>query len=335
MAAKDFYSLREGQKREVFTAISQQKGLPIYAVEKDWWVVQTLDIIFQLDMAQHLLFKGGTSLSKAWNLINRFSEDIDLALNRGFLGFEGGLISKSQVKKLRKKSFEFVTTDFYEMLQIGFRDKGYDKVTFDFENLEGDDQDPVSILIYYPAVTEHSKYVLPRVKVELGSRSLKDPYSDCEIISFVGERFSTRPFADTPVVVPCVNPERTFLEKLFLLHEEFQRPVQKIRVERLSRHLYDITKIYQSEHISGAYDQELINSIVRHRERFNNMRGVDYKTLLPPNLNPIPPDTLIDAWESDYKTMQSTMIPEESPTFSDLLSTVKEATEAFNALTFK
>jgi len=126
MAAKDFYSLREAQKKEVFTAISQQKGLPIYAVEKDWWVVQTLDIIFQIDMAQHLLFKGGTSLSKAWNLINRFSEDIDLALNREFLGFEGGLISKSQVKKLRKKSFEFVTTDFYEMLQIGFQDKGYD-----------------------------------------------------------------------------------------------------------------------------------------------------------------------------------------------------------------
>ena len=187
MAAKDFYSLSEEQKREVFTAISQQKGLPIYAVEKDWWVVQTLDIIFQLDMAQHLLFKGGTSLSKAWNLINRFSEDIDLALNREFLGFEGGLISKSQVKKLRKKSFEFVTTDFYEMLQKGFQDKGYDKVIFDFENLEGDDQDPVSILIYYPAVMEHSEYVLPRVKVELGSRSLKDPYSDCEIVSFVGD----------------------------------------------------------------------------------------------------------------------------------------------------
>lgn len=134
MAAKDFYSLREGQKREVFTAISQKKGLPIYAVEKDWWVVQTLDIIFQLEMAQHLLFKGGTSLSKAWNIINRFSEDIDLALNREFLGFEGGLINKSQVKKLRKKSFEFVTTDFYEMLQIRFQDNGYEKVKFDFEN---------------------------------------------------------------------------------------------------------------------------------------------------------------------------------------------------------
>ncbi|MFD2100127.1 nucleotidyl transferase AbiEii/AbiGii toxin family protein [Flagellimonas iocasae] len=334
MAAKDFYSLREGQKREVFTAISQKKGLPIYAVEKDWWVVQTLDIIFQLEMAQHLLFKGGTSLSKAWNIINRFSEDIDLALNREFLGFEGGLINKSQVKKLRKKSFEFVTTDFYEMLQIGFQDNGYDKVKFDFENLEGDDQDPVSILIYYPAVTDHSEYVLPRVKVELGGRSLKDPFTNCEIASFVGEEFSNQSFADTPITIPCVNPERTFLEKLFLLHEEFQRPEEKIRVERLSRHLYDVAKIYKSEHIGKAYNQELIMSIIRHRERFNSMKGVDYNTHYPPTLNPIPPEQLLGLWEADYNTMQTNMIPEDSPDFSDLLLIIKAAAETYNVLTF-
>ena len=104
MSAKDFYKLGEAQKREIFTVTAQQRGLPDYAVEKDWWVVQTLDIIFsQFEVAEHLLFKGGTSLSKAWQLINRFSEDIDLALNREYLGFDGGLISKSQVKKLREQ----------------------------------------------------------------------------------------------------------------------------------------------------------------------------------------------------------------------------------------
>ncbi len=272
--------IKRGRKGRSFTAVAQQKGLPVYAVEKDWWVVQTLDIIFsQLDVAENLLFKGGTSLSKAWHLIQRFSEDIDLALNREYLGFDGGLISKSQVKKLREKSFEFVTTIFYEALQKAFAEKGYTDVTFDFENLGDGDQDPVSILIYYPGVTEHSEYVLPRVKVELGSRSLKDPFTNCEIISFVGEQFPKRPFADSPITVPSVNPERTYLEKLFLLHEEFQKPNDKIRVERLSRHLYDITKIYNSEHKDKAYDQELIVSIIEHRERFNGMRGVDYNTL--------------------------------------------------------
>lgn len=334
MAAQDFYTLKEVQKSEILAATAQQKGFPIYAVEKDWWVVQTLDIIFHLKMATHLLFKGGTSLSKSWNLIHRFSEDIDLALNREYLGFGSGRISKSQVKKLREKSFGFVTTEFYELLQKGFYERGYTDLTFCFEDLGDGDQDPVSILIYYPAVTQHSDYVLPRVKVELGSRSLKNPFSYCEIVSFVGEQFPNRLFADIPISIPSVNPERTFLEKLFLLHEEFQRPTDKIRAERLSRHLYDLTKIYTSEHISGAYNQELIVSIIRHRERFNNLRGVDYKSLYPPNLNPIPPEQLLVAWEADYKTMQTNMIPEDSPNFSDLLAKVKEATERYNTLIF-
>ncbi len=335
MAAQDFYNLKKSQKLQIITQVAEQQNLPYFAIEKDWWVVQTLSIIFQLDVANHLLFKGGTSLSKAWQLINRFSEDIDLVLNREYLDFDGGLISKSQVKKLREASFEFVTTVFYEALQKAFAEKGYTEVTFDFENLGDGDQDPVSILIYYPAVTEHSEYVLPRVKVELGSRSLKDPCSNCEIASFVGEQFSELPFADVPITIPCVNPERTYLEKLFLLHEEFKKPQDKIRVERLSRHLYDITKIYNSKHKDKAYNQELIVAIIKHRERFNGMRGVDYSTLYPPNLNPIPPQEFIKAWEEDYKTMQTNMIPEDSPSFKDLLETVKQATKEYNALKFE
>lgn len=335
MSAKDFYKLGEAQKREIFTVTAQQRGLPDYAVEKDWWVVQTLDTIFQLDIAKHLLFKGGTSLSKAWKIINRFSEDIDLALNREYLGFNSGMVSKTQVKKLREKSFEFVTTEFYGLLQKAFAEKGYSDVSFDFENLGDGDQDPVSILIHYPAITEYSKYVLPRVKVEIGSRSLKDPFTNCEIVSFVGEEFSSQTFADTSITVPCVNPERTFLEKLFLLHEEFQRPEEKVRVERLSRHLYDASKIYKSEHVEKAYDSNLIKSIIQHRERFNNITGVDYKTLNPPSLHPIPSEQFLKAWEADYKTMQANMIPGDSPDFSDLLFIIQEATKKYNALIFE
>ena len=281
------------------------------------------------------MFKGGTSLSKAWGLISRFSEDIDLALNREYLGFDGGLISKSQVKRLRKKSFEFVKTVFYQALKKGFEEKGYTDVSFDFENLGDGDQDPVSILIYYPAVTAHSEYVLPRVKVELGSRSLKDPFTHCEITSFVSKQFPNLKFSEKPFSIPCVNPERTLLEKLFLLHEEFQKHQDKIRVARLSRHLYDISKIYNSKHQDKAYNQELIVSIKEHRARFNAMRGIDYNTLYPPTLDPIPPAAFIKAWENDYKTMQTNMIPVDSPSFDDLLDTVKQATKKYNALKFE
>ena len=335
MDNNNFHILNKKDKLLIIKQVAEQQNLPYFAVEKDWWVTQTLNIIFKSKFAEHLLFKGGTSLSKAWHLISRFSEDIDLALNREYLGFDDGLISKSQVKKLRQKSFEFVTNTFYKALQKAFKEKGFTDLSFEYENLGDGDQDPVSILIYYPAVTEHSKYVLPRVKVELGSRSLKAPFTNRKILSFIGEQFPNLPFADKPFSIPCVNPERTFLEKLFLLHEEFKKPQDKIRVKRLSRHLYDISKIYNSRHKDKAYKQELIISIIKHRERFNAMRGIDYNSLYPPTLNPIPSEDFIKDWKADYKTMQANMIPEESPDFDELLNTVKKVTKEYNILKFK
>jgi len=334
MNAKEFYILSTKEKKLILQTLKNKTAYPEFVFEKDWWVTQTLAIIFEMDVAEHLLFKGGTSLSKAWHLINRFSEDVDLALSREYLGFSSSLISKSQVKRLRQKSFEFVTTTFYNDLQKAFKEKGYTDVKFDFENLGDGDQDPVSILIYYPSVIQYSDYVLPRVKVELGSRSLKDPFSICQIQSFIGKQFSELPFSDSAIDIPCVNPERTFLEKLFLLHEEFQKPQEKMRVNRMSRHLYDIVKIYQSEHKKKIYDLALIESIIKHRERFNGIREVDYNSLFPPNLNPIPPNRLIKAWEQDYKTMQTSMIPDESPSFAEILKIVMQATKKYNELIY-
>ena len=101
---KIWHDADKNSKKVVFEEISKRIGMVSNAIEKDWWVVQTLGLIFEMDCAERLVFKGGTSLSKAWGLINRFSEDIDLALDRRYLGFEGNL-SNQQIKKLRKASF--------------------------------------------------------------------------------------------------------------------------------------------------------------------------------------------------------------------------------------
>ena len=85
MSEDSFYNLQRNEKVMIFQAISNQKGMSAFAVEKDWWVSRTLEIIFKMPISKHLVFKGGTSLSKAWKLINRFSEDIDLAIDREFL----------------------------------------------------------------------------------------------------------------------------------------------------------------------------------------------------------------------------------------------------------
>lgn len=332
MGAIDFYKLSTEEKKLIFTTAGERVGLPAYAVEKDWWVVQTLRIIFKMDIADHLLFKGGTSLSKAWGLIDRFSEDVDLVLSREYFGFESGLISKTQVRKLRSASFDYITKSFYEDLQKAYSERDIDDLKFDFENLGDGDQDPVSILIYYPLVIEHPGYIQPRVKVEVGSRSLVDPFTDRSFTSIVGEEFSNKPYADERITIPCINPERTYLEKLFLLHEEFQKPEEKIKVIRLSRHLYDINQIAKSEHRIKAIDPKLIKGIIAHRERFNGIRGIDYVTHFPPNLNPIPPNRYIKRWKEDYKKMQDEMIPGVSPSFNDLIDSVKQEVGKYNAL---
>lgn len=335
MAATDFHKLSADDKRTIFTTAGERVGLPAYAVEKDWWVVQTLRTLFQMDVGQHLLFRGGTSLSKAWGLINRFSEDIDLAINREFLGFDAGLISKTQVRKLRAASFGYITDEFSKDLKTAFFRAEYNGLTFDYENLGDGDQDPVSILVQYPAIIEHPEYIQPRVRVEIGSRSLKDPYTKRSITSIISEVFSDKSYADDEITIPCINPGRTYLEKLFLLHEEFQKPEAKIRVDRLSRHLYDLYQISKSKYREKAYDSKLISSIIAHRERYNGIKGVDYESHFPPNLSPIPPDKYIDAWKADYKKMRDEMIPEESPSFDNLIDRIKEEVTAFNEIKIK
>lgn len=332
MSYLNFYKSKNEDKESAFQEISSRIKLADYAIEKDWWVVQTLRVIFQMDAGQHLLFKGGTSLSKAWGVIDRFSEDIDLALNREFLGFDSGLISKTQVRKLRSASFKYITETFNSDLQTAFKASGIDELTFEYENLGDGDQDPVSILIYYPNVVDYPEYIQPKIKVEIGSRSMKDPYTNRSFRSMVGDIFSDKYYADTEISVPCINPERTYLEKLFLLHEEFQKPKEKIRVNRLSRHLYDIYRISQSEHKVKAQSAELIEAIIKHRARFSNMKGVDYDSHYPPTLNSMPPDEYIKAWEKDYEKMRTEMIPVESPSFEELIKVIRHEIAAYNEL---
>ena len=150
---KIWHDADKNLKKVVFEEISKSMGMVSSAIEKDWWVVQTLRLIFETDCADSLVFKGGTSLSKAWGLINRFSEDIDLALDRKFLGFEGDL-SNQQIKKLRKASFAYITDKFYPTLKTKFEETGLTNVEINITETTDSDQDPRIIEIFYPSVFE-------------------------------------------------------------------------------------------------------------------------------------------------------------------------------------
>ena len=318
------------EKQTILLNTKKKVIFPLHIIEKDWWVVQTLRLVSQMDITEHIVFKGGTSLSKAWGLIDRFSEDIDLAINREFFGFSGD-ISRTQVGKLKDVSSSYISCDFLFSLQKAFDDNGFKAVKLYVVDKKAPDDDPVKIAVHYPTVAEYSAYLQPRVLLEIGSRSLIEPATLCSFRSMIGQTFSGLPFADADVSIRCVNPERTFLEKLFLLHEEHQRPKEKIQIKGKSRHFYDIYRIAQTPFSDKAIaDRELYQSIVAHRERFSKLGGVDYTSHFPPNLNPIPPTELMPEWERDYAELQGQMIAGENVRFETVMNEAKRVCNKIN-----
>jgi hypothetical protein len=265
---------------------------------------------------------------------DKFSEDIDLAVDRSFYGFEGDL-GKKQRTDLRKKANTYITEQLYPELNLRFKQKGVD-VSLELEEITSSDQDPIIILVNYPNVIESPEYIMPRVKVELGCRSLIEPFSIRTFNSFLDEIYPDASFAKQPIHIPTVDPERTLLEKIFLLHEEFQRSDEKIRVDRMSRHLFDIYKLVASPFAEKAlFNQELYAEIVYHRQLFTKLGGVNYKLHNPETINPIPPDKLLDAWKKDYSIMQEQMIYTDSPSFEAMLEAIKNYISKMNRLNWQ
>lgn len=321
-------------KRNAYIQIAEYTGMSAFGAEKDWWVVQTLTVLFETSIKDHLVFKGGTSLSKAWKLIERFSEDVDLAVGREFFDIKGDL-TISQSKALRKKAGKYIDTTLFPELERRFIEKGFMEAGARLELEKGGDSDRDRVIyVHYPNVIEPPGYLLPPIKIEIGSRSLMEPYTLQTFATLLDELYADREFAQAPVSIPTVNPERTFLEKVFLLHEEFQRPMEKMRVERLSRHLYDIVKLAKAGYMDKAIGSpELYQTIVEHRQKFNKVGGVDYNLHTPQSINPVPPAKVLNAWKADYKTMAEQMIYERNPpSFEQLLEEITAIKTRINAL---
>ncbi|MBO9631944.1 MAG: nucleotidyl transferase AbiEii/AbiGii toxin family protein [Chitinophagaceae bacterium] len=328
--------LPDSEKLIAYEQIGLRAGRSPFIIEKDWWVVQTLSIIFDLPVGQYLVFKGGTSLSKAWQLIGRFSEDVDLAVDREFLGFSGEL-NKTQRTKLRKAAGIYITDKFSKDLALGFKQRGIKNIDIEIVEAPTKDQDPRIINIHYPGMINTPGYILPRVQIEIGCRSLREPFSIRTFNSLVDEYYPDKNMVQPAIHIPSVDPGRTFLEKLFLLHEEFQRPVEKVRVNRLSRHLYDISKLAKSHHAEKALqDPDLYEMIVAHRYRYTRVGGVDYNLHQPQSLSPMPPESLMKGWRDDYQEMLEQMIYEpNAPAFDILIKDIDDLRSKINAIPWK
>ena len=324
----NWLNLSKNKQQELFKQLSFKTGIQPQAIEKDAWVTLVLRIIFNSEIAEHLIFKGGTSLNKAYGLIKRFSEDIDIAINREFLGFAGEL-TKGQIRKLRRKSHLFVSNEMQSIIAGEFERLGTDNRLFEIkvENTKVSDQDPEIIKISYQSVFDELPYIPGRVLIEIGARSLIEPAESKEIKSIIDENYPESSFAEIPFLVKTVIPEKTFLEKMILLHEEFTKPKEKIRFHRMSRHLYDIGQIISTDFGKRALkDERLFQEIIKHRAVFTPIKTVDYSELKLMDINVIPPKDLIDEYEKDYLEMQENMIYGNKISFKKLIEKISSKT---------
>jgi len=323
----NWYNIPQQTKVNAYTQIAETTGMAPFAVEKDWWVVQVLSALFELDIGSSLIFKGGTSLSKAWGLIERFSEDVDLVFDRSFFGYDGK-INRTQVRKLRKDAGKYFETTLAPKLENRLIYKGLSGIKQRYIKQKASDADPIKIEINYPNVMEYPGAMEPRVLLEISCSSLVEPSKTRSINSLLDEQYPDADFSQKHIDIPVVVPERTFLEKLFLLHEEFHRPKDRVRTKRQSRHLYDIFQLLKSEYGLMAIDnRELYATIVKHRYTFNRVGGVDYNLHQPSFLNPVPPQEFVKPLKDDYTTMQEEMIYGDSPGFDQIMGTISAVTE--------
>ncbi len=325
------------ERIEIIHQVQAKKNLNLQIIEKDWWVTAVLRALFSLPYAGHISFKGGTNLSKCWNLINRMSEDADIAIDREFLGF-GGVLSKTQISdKLRRASCSFVREKLQYDLQAQLMADGIneDEFAVNVDITPITTTDPEIIEIAYHSVFQGRTYIRPKVIIEVSGRSMSEPVSSVMLRSFVDEVFTDAPFAGRPFEVRAVIPERTFLEKLFLLHEEFSKPVEQIRTERMSRHIYDISQIMDTPIAERALrDVSLYNSVIEHRRQFIGLKGFDYSTLRPQSLRIVPPADVMELWRKDYALMQESMIYGESLPFDKLIEKIRALNDRINSLQY-
>ena len=335
MNKDNFITLPEQTRINAFTETATRKALPAVAVEKDWWVTAVLRTLFALPYTKDLSFKGGTSLSKCYNLIERFSEDIDIAVCREFLGF-GGNLSKTQINdKLRRATCSFVREKLQFEVAKGLENQRINKGLFSANvNITPvTTTDPEVIEIVYKSLFDDSDYIKPIVKIEVSGRSMSEPVQTIKLQSIVDEVFADMPFKNARFDVNVVVPQRTFIEKICLLHEEFAKPQEFMRTERMSRHLYDLEKIMETQIAEEALkNKELYNSVVEHRRVFIGLKGFDYNTLAPKTINIIPPESVIELWKEDYETMQRTMIYGTSLPFNKLIEKIKQLNKRINEI---
>jgi len=326
------------ERAEVFAETAARKGLPEAIIEKDFWVCWVLKQLFSIEaLSDRLLFKGGTSLSKIFHAINRFSEDIDLAVDYAALGFTGDRdprkegISKNKrtaiLGEMMAACEQYIGTEFIDALKARCEEVMGPAGAW---SLDVSEQDPNVVRFRYPTATTKSlAYISPQVVLELGTHAEFVPRDRFTIRSFAAEEFPDL-VTDVDVDVVALLAKRTFWEKATILHAEYHRPPEKPLLERYSRHYYDVAMLAKGTIRAEALaDMPLLAQVVRHKETFYPSAWAQYARASPGSLRLLPADSRRAALERDYRSM-GVMIFGVPPPFNTIMNELRRLEEDIN-----
>lgn len=338
----EFAKLSITERIPYIEEVANRRALRQLIVEKDFWVCFILDCLFSVPkLKENLVFKGGTSLSKVFDIIKRFSEDIDLTIDPSWCGFNDENLPKkaeSRTKqkrcrdKLRDECAKKVQNEIQSILEEKIKGKlgpPASHGSYLIYNFDEESKSPILIFRYPAKVGASEGYNLPQVKMEFGSHTGTKPNGIYTIISWVAEEFPDV-FESPKFKIVSLNAERTFWEKVTILHAEYHRDKTSPMRMRLSRDLYDIYCMAEHELGKKALSNfDLLKEVAEHKQLYFFSARAKYEEAKPGTLCLVPPDFRLSELESDYKKMKEMFI-DDPPNFNKLISKIKEIENHIN-----
>jgi len=303
------------------------KRMPPEVVEKDFWVCWTLERLFGAPaMAKKILFKGGTSLSKVFRLIERFSEDIDLILDWKEVTQEDPLAVRSVSrqdafnKELLRRAHVYLRETF--LPEVRLLVEGVCEAVIE--------ENPEVVKIKYPAAFP-SDYLRAEIQLELGPLAAWVPNAEYEIQSYASEALP-KVFHKPTCRVRAIKAERTFWEKITILHHEANRPENNPQPAGYSRHYYDVYRMAQTRVKGDAFaDLELLTAVAAFKDKFYHRGWARYDLAKPGTIKLMPPEHVRKAVVKDYEGMRR-MIFGEYPDFQDIIEQLRVLEAEINKL---
>lgn len=330
----DILKLSEDEKQIVFRNTALQMGVHEAIIEKDYWVCLVLDYLFNKSMYRnHLIFKGGTSLSKCFNLIRRFSEDIDIILDWRVLGYEKGepWIERSKTKQdvfnkeAKERAEKFLANVFIEILR-----KDLEEIIGMPVKFEIDKTDPQTIAFHYPQLFKDDS-ILQVIRLEIGALAAWTPSVKRKITPYILELYP-QASANPTTMIPTTSAIRTFWEKVTILHHEANRPEHLEMPLRYSRHYSDLACLANSEYKIVAFENiDLLRRVVEFKMKFYPRGWAKYEEAVPGTIKLLPNKSRWDSLKRDYIRMEE-MLFGEIPSFESLMGSIKELEIEINDL---